>query len=324
MNLRIKLLEDYREKYLSKHLKALIYSPVSGAWKYIFPSWKQCLDHMGIDTSIIYNSNDGQPANYHIFISIADFRWMNDRFKNIYYKIGIASKEDTFINSSDCTQLDLDNIRMAKEFGYNVLVAAANKQWTDIILKQWIDNGINIHNGLFGFNPTIHYRGFWGERYDWFFAGTNTGPRVEQTMKYFSKIIPNYPGELRGTLWGGPIQEIAPGDCRNFYHNTKINLNCHGEWQRAYDNEINDRTFQIAGCGAFQLIDNPKALNRYFTDKDMAIASDPNEYFEKFKYYLNKPLERAEMAYNSYVRSYESNYSLFDRLEGILWKDGTL
>ena len=37
-----------------------------------------------------------------------------------------------------------------------------------------------------------------------------------------------------------------------------------------------------------------------------------------FKYYLNKPLERYEKAYNSLVKTYENKYSLFDRLEKIL------
>ena len=95
-------------------------------------------------------------------------------------------------------------------------------------------------------------------------------------------------------------------------------MNYHLEAQKQNRSEVNERTFIIASCGEFQLVDNPKLIYEFYTDDDMAIVSDQYEYIEKFKYYLNKPLERLEKSHKVLVKTYEKDFSIFNRLEKLL------
>jgi spore maturation protein CgeB len=116
------------------------------------------------------------------------------------------------------------------------------------------------------------------------------------------------------------FHELDPALSRGFYSSAKINLNYHIADQKILDSEINERTFVISACGGFQLVDNPKALPRFYSTEDMAVAVDEKDYVEKFEYYLNKPEERHGMGLKALMKSYENKYSLFHRIEDILNK----
>ena len=83
---------------------------------------------------------------------------------------------------------------------------------------------------------------------------------------------------------------------RKLYSSAKICLNVHEEQVKKYDCEINERTFKIMACGGFELCDNVKLLQKFFTEKELVIAEDSKDWFEKIDYYLKHPKERKIIA----------------------------
>ncbi|OPJ58350.1 glycosyltransferase [Clostridium oryzae] len=316
--LRRNLLGKYREKYKKHNLKILINSVTNGFWKYSFLSWKQVLNYMGIKVDIIYEIDPH--ANYDdndIFINLADKVYIdnshfNKSIEGIKNKVGLISKQAS-------AELDLINIQLCKEFNYKFLISPLAEETNTSYFGNWTKNNINIVNVPFGFNPLIYYPENTDKIYDYFFVGTNSYLKYKETEKYLIPILSKYKnGILRGSGWGNIGEELNPGNSKFFYNRSKINLNYHMDIQKQMKNEVNERTFIIGACGGFQLVDNPKLIDELYTKDDMAIASDEYEYEEMFEYYLNKPLERADKAYNALVKTYEKNYSLFDRIEKIL------
>jgi len=327
--LRICLLDEYMDKYLYKSWRVLLYSPRNGAWKYGFKSWKQILEFMGVETTIVYDT-DEIPLGYDILIAPADVDYMwvecNEAIVNIPHKIGMASKRNDFLTTSECTAIDLVNIRLIRSLKYEFLITSFSPDFINFVLKEWVSIGLDIISIPFGFNPLLYYPMDNEEIYDFFFVGTNSIFKIDQTDRYLRPIIGNerFFGILRGTYWDDEdafgVRELDPPDSRIFYSRSKINLNYHLEAQKLFDSEINERTFVISACGGFQLVDNPKALARFYSTEDMAVAVDEKDYLEKFEYYLNKPDERHEIGMNALIKSYKNKYSLFHRIESILVK----
>jgi hypothetical protein len=88
---------------------------------------------------------------------------------------------------------------------------------------------------------------------------------------------------------------ISDADETCLYSSTKISLNFH---ERKTDNSqphhiVNQRTFKIAACGGFQIVDPVIALPRYF-DKDEIITAcfDPKDWLDKVDYFLNHEAAR--------------------------------
>jgi glycosyltransferase involved in cell wall biosynthesis len=317
--LRKDLLKKYKDKYKSHDLKILIYSVTNGFWKYSFLSWKQVLNYMGIKVDIIYEIDP--KLNYEdndSFINIADRVYINNSSSNpsierIKNKVGIVSKQ------IDNEELDLINIQLCKDFDYKFLISSLTEETNISYLSNWVKNNINIINIPFGFNPLVYVPEITSKSYDYFFVGTNSYLKYEETEKYLKPIIKKYNnGIIRGSGWGTINKELNPVNSKFFYNRARINLNYHLNIQKQIASEVNERTFIIGACGGFQLVDKPKLIYEVYSDNDMAIASDDYEYMKMFEYYLNKPLERSEKAYNSLVSSYEKDYSLFNRLEKLL------
>ncbi|MFA5182749.1 MAG: glycosyltransferase [Syntrophales bacterium] len=323
--LRESLLREYRDKYRRKSFNILIYAPENGAWKYGFMSWQQILNHMGHKTTLAYDlSKDVSFGKYDIFINIANTLYMqhvleNEGIASIPHKIGLVSKQNND-EAGKCTDRDLLNIALVKEAKYDFLISSFSHAGIGTFLKDWINGGIRVESVPFGFDPLIYYPEDSDERYDYFFVGTNSSLKTEETKKYLLPILGNYYGILRGANWNEKVPLLHPNNGRFFYNRSRINLNYHLESQKVADNEINERTFVISACGCFQLVDNPKILGKYFSEKELAIAGDEREYLEKFRYYLHKPEERQEMAYYALKRTYDNKDSLFARLEDMLSK----
>ncbi len=87
---------------------------------------------------------------------------------------------------------------------------------------------------------------------------------------------------------------LALEDERKIYFNSIISLNIHEEYQRIYGGDCNERTFKIPLCGGFEVVDDISCIRKYFIDgKDIIIAKDKNDWFEKIDYYIRNPEKRA-------------------------------
>lgn len=121
----------------------------------------------------------------------------------------------------------------------------------------------------------------------------------------FREIV-NYDFKIWGTEWEGdhvlePIvqmkgRRVTPDECVKIFNATKINLNLHSSIQADnlvnHGDFINPRTFELAACGAFQLVDKRQLMPESFAVDELATFDSMDEFIEKIDYFLNHPNER--------------------------------
>lgn len=97
---------------------------------------------------------------------------------------------------------------------------------------------------------------------------------------------------------------ISPEDTVKIFNASQINLNLHSSIRAMPPIQpgdfINPRTFEIAACGAFQLVDQRSLLSECFSlsgkDQELETFSDMAELEEKIAYFLNHSEERQLLA----------------------------
>lgn len=95
-----------------------------------------------------------------------------------------------------------------------------------------------------------------------------------------------------GVRYLGPIRFE---DTFRVYRNTKINLNLQN--QGKHTTQITSRTFEIMGCGGFQLTARTPAVESLFTHGEhLLMSSSPQETLELVDYYLANEKERRKIA----------------------------
>ena len=100
------------------------------------------------------------------------------------------------------------------------------------------------------------------------------------------------------------------------FHESTINLNM---TSKAIRSGIPLRTWDIAGCGGFQITNYQAELPEYFTPgEDIEVYASPEELLlEKCRYYLEHPKRAAEIAENGY-ESVCSRHTYRHRIEEML------
>lgn len=79
---------------------------------------------------------------------------------------------------------------------------------------------------------------------------------------------------------------------RKIYTSTLVSINVHEEYQKKYG-DLNERTFKIPLAGGFEIIDSVSTVTKHFEeDKEIVIAHDESEWFEKIEYYVTHPEKR--------------------------------
>ncbi|MDD3312005.1 glycosyltransferase [Pseudodesulfovibrio sp.] len=113
--------------------------------------------------------------------------------------------------------------------------------------------------------------------------------------------------KIWGTEWEGdhvltPLVQmkgarVSSEDCVKIFNATTINLNLHSSIQAEElvtgGDFINPRTFELAACGAFQLVDRRSLLSEAFADDELAIFDSMEELSAKIDHFLNHPAEMA-------------------------------
>lgn len=129
------------------------------------------------------------------------------------------------------------------------------------------------------------------------FVGTITPSRsdlLEKISKFDLSIWTWNPGSLpnslkkyyRGPAWGEKVSEI--------YSSSKIALNLHHA-QTVFG--ANMKTFEIASCGAFQLVDYRREMQNLFRlGEELICYKNAKELMEAIEYYLIHEEERTEIA----------------------------
>jgi hypothetical protein len=81
-------------------------------------------------------------------------------------------------------------------------------------------------------------------------------------------------------------------DERKVYASSVVSLNIHEEHQRAYGSDFNERTFKIIASGGFEICDDVRTLRRYFTEDELVIGRNLDDWFDKIDHYIRNPEER--------------------------------
>lgn len=95
-------------------------------------------------------------------------------------------------------------------------------------------------------------------------------------------------------------RRVDPEEYVKVFNASKINLNLHSSSERdgvePNGDFVNPRTFELAACGGFQLVDERTLLGEMFEiGKEVAVFHDSGEMIEKIDYYLAHPEERDEI-----------------------------
>lgn len=119
-----------------------------------------------------------------------------------------------------------------------------------------------------------------------------------------------------GDGWNEPaLARFVSGGGRRFdveemvriFNATAINLNLHSASHVAgLDPDpdfVNPRTFEIAACGAFQLVDWREPLGELFDESEMVTFRSAGELREKIAHYLDAPDERQAIARRARARA---------------------
>ncbi len=86
------------------------------------------------------------------------------------------------------------------------------------------------------------------------------------------------------------------------FNATTVNINLHSYTGSGFDpasDNLNPRTFELASCGAFQIIDQRTPLPELFDESMMAVVKTPEELPQTVRTYLHEPEQRREMAEHS-------------------------
>lgn len=114
-------------------------------------------------------------------------------------------------------------------------------------------------------------------------------------------------------FWAGKVV-LGDDKCRAMLA-CKIALNTN---HYAGIGDVNKRTFELAGIGAFQLTDDRAALRRYFEPGvEVATFTGRADLRDKVQHYLGKPELRAEMARRARERAHRE-HTFEHRLEQLL------
>ena len=139
---------------------------------------------------------------------------------------------------------------------------------------------------------------------------SHVGAGYPNRRKFFPSLL-DFDFKLWGNNWEQPGalarivqrsgERISTDDSVKIFNATKINLNLHSAMHVDGVNPdgdfVNPRTFELAACGAFQLVDERRLLNRIFqVGKEIITFSDLKDCREKINYYLAHPEEAKAIA----------------------------
>ena len=89
------------------------------------------------------------------------------------------------------------------------------------------------------------------------------------------------------------------------FNATSVNVNLHSYTSGGFDpdgDSVNPRTFELASCGAFQVIDHRTLLPELFEETMMGVVRKPEEFVPAIRKYLHEPEQRRQMAEHSRKR----------------------
>ncbi len=303
-SLRDQAFQKFENRYQACGQRILLHRPNNGAIKYLFDSWAETFNIMGLQTSLLDwhdNTKEAfQSFQPTVFITVGDPAYIEKLDSEF-----IANyQQQREFKIGHITNLQ-DNYKLC-DFLITFHLNPADDKRFDSLKKPLV-------SVPFGINPNQHYMRPARQVWDFFFVGTNSQLKDEQGNKYLQPLVDSYRGILAGKGWNRGAGELSVSDSALLYNFAKVLPNFHIEAQYERFDEVNERTCVIPACGGFELVDNPAAMKELFDANEMAVANSPQEYQEMFEHFLNNPKERLPYIQNG-MRKVWNNYTLFHSL----------
>ncbi len=165
----------------------------------------------------------------------------------------------------------------------------------------------------------------WGSQISFVGAGYHNRQQMFASLGH-------YPFKIWGSEWptckpfDAMVQEnarrISPEEYVKIFNASDINLNLHSSTERdgvePNGDFVNPRTFELASCGAFQLVDERTLLGECFeAGKEIVTFSSLPDLVEKIEHYKSRPEERAAIAAAGRARALR-DHSYDRRIEQML------
>lgn len=153
-----------------------------------------------------------------------------------------------------------------------------------------------------------------GKKYDLKLYGQDWTP-INRGLGYAQKAgqLFNIPG-----LKGLRKPKLTIHDEATIYSSTKVCVNLHEDYQRYFGGDCNERTFKIPACKAFEISDDVACIRKYFREgKEIVIATDKNDWFDKINYYFNHDKERNQIIKAGFRRVMQ-DHTYHNRVDDIL------
>jgi len=139
-------------------------------------------------------------------------------------------------------------------------------------------------------------------------SGTGRYKYIDLLMRKANKK--NWRVLLLGHSWekyNFPIQLVAHGDLLNIiYNSAKICINLNNDKEKLGENirlDANNRLFDLAMAGCFQISNAPQVVRKYFSKNEVVAIDDPIEWVNKIEYYLKHKDERKKISKNTRLKA---------------------
>jgi hypothetical protein len=178
--------------------------------------------------------------------------------------------------------------------------------------------GLRIASLPFGANPLRHYPAPWlMPAADYVFLGSANYDKAKRYHDFFYPLMQRYNGIIAGQGWPWSDNFILrPLLDRWMYSQAKVCLNLHLDFQIASANEMNERTYILFGCGAIQILDNPKLLEKHFPFFEYSCSNE-----HEYELLINKVITHPEKHFAHTLMALEHTYihhTVFNRVNELL------
>ena len=297
--LRQALCQAFENAYRNSTQRILIHVPSSAASPAgysLFSNLAECLRYLGVPTQILGWDDD----------SAAVF----DQFEPTLF---LTSEDDSYLERIDWSAVDRYRNHHALQIGFTAPLLA-NDVGPNVPKMAWAKaHGIDF---FYSFRDP-HYleshpvyrelerEGFktvslpWGANILRYYpvAGCQRdldyvliASRKREHIAYMASIAQHYSGFIDGLGWSH-IQnfQFDRNRDRYIYSRAKVGLNVHLPEQIHTVFELNERTYQLAACGAPQLVDHPKLLDLAFSQEAVFVADSPAQFTALFEALMHDP-----------------------------------
>ena len=167
-------------------------------------------------------------------------------------------------------------------------------------VESFANLGVSYYHIPFASNNEImHPLDFPTKLYDVVFVGNpSSGHGRHKYVELLMRSMPSRKILFLGPGWaryGFPSQSIAWGELLNIVYNlSNICVNIHNDKQKAGGLnrlDANNRLFDLAMAGCFQVSNAPQIIRGYFDESEVVAVDSPEDWVSTIKYYLEHPSE---------------------------------